>query len=89
MGESARDQAAMMMSRIRHQIFTPDVTTMGVCPRCHSTSRGAGVCAECVGIDLDALLSSVAGSSYVRACRDQRWAENRVLEKAEGDDECG
>lgn len=92
MSESIRDQAVMMMSRIRYQIFTPDVTTMGACPRCGKSSRGGGVCAKCIGRDLDALLGLVPGdlcrgTCYAIACADQRRAEDAVLAIAEGADE--
>ncbi|MFT4179479.1 MAG: hypothetical protein QM612_08465 [Thermomonas sp.] len=79
----------MMMSRIRHQIFRPDVTTMGHCPRCNAESRGAGVCAECIASDLDEMLGTVNGRIYAKACRAQREAENSVLAVAERRDEEG
>lgn len=87
MTESLRDQAVMMMGCIRYQVFTPEVTTMGACPRCGEGSRGAGVCAACVGKDLDALLTSDMGRRYVRACVILRSAENVTLAMAEGLDD--
>ncbi len=83
MTETIQAQAVMMMSRIRYQVFTPGVTTMGACPRCKATSHGAGVCAECIGKDLDALLGSSDGAIYVQACRVARASENAVLAAAE------
>lgn len=82
-------KAREIMALIRHQVFVPDVTTMGHCPRCGAPSRGAGVCADCRGRELDELLpeqhalrSNVIGRMYVRACKRQRNAEREVLDAA-------
>lgn len=83
------DQAAELMHRIRHQIFH-GVTTMGQCPRCGQKSRGSGVCASCLGIELDNLIGSEGvGIRYVIACKEQRERELAVLRAAGGDDERG
>lgn len=91
--DSLVDRARDIMGRIRYQIFTPEVTTMGNCPKCGGRSRGAGVCAACLGKELDALIGGSRGSSYAATCKGQRIAEDRILVAAEalagGGEECG
>lgn len=77
-------QARDIMSRIRHQIFTPEVTTMGNCPKCGGRRRGSGVCAGCLGNELDEVCGrDGSGLRYVVACRRNRDAELGVLRRAE------
>lgn len=75
-----REQKAReLMAAIRYQVHRPEVTTMGRCPRCGESSRGAGVCADCLGFELGDLLDSSVGMDYTDACIAQREAEMRVL----------
>lgn len=78
------DQARELMAAIRAQVFVPEVTTMGPCPRCGESSRGAGVCRNCLGADLDAMTDSMDGTVYVYACEALREAERAVLDEAGG-----
>ncbi|KAF1692694.1 hypothetical protein CSC64_06820 [Pseudoxanthomonas koreensis] len=70
--------AAELMASIRYQVFRPEVTTMGACPRCGNGSRGAGTCADCLGRELDVLTDGAAGSGLVAASRALRVAQDRV-----------
>lgn len=74
-----------LMAAIRYQVFAPQVTTMGCCPRCGAGSRGARVCAECRAKELDAYLSPAPsvgctlGTRYLRACLKLRDVQDDVL----------
>ena len=79
-------KARELMAAIRYQVHRPEVTTMGPCPRCGESSRGAGKCCDCLGVALDCLLDSIAGTEYVNACRDAAAAERAILEALGGGD---
>ena len=75
-------QARELMAAIRYNIFRPEVTTMGPCScpcGCSSSTRGSGMCADCLAFELDELIDSSAGTNYVYACEAQRDAEMAVL----------
>ena len=78
------DQASNLMAAIRHEIFRPEVTTMGSCSRCRGgAARGGGVCVSCRVYELEALVGHVA-VRYLRACEYQREVELAVLRQAGG-----
>lgn len=77
------DQARELMAAIRRQVFVPEVTTMGPCPRCGAGSRGGSDCADCLADDLDRILETADGHAYVAACRRQREAERSVMSQVE------
>ena len=75
-------KARELMAAIRYQVHRPEVTTMGRCScpcGCESSARGSGMCAECIGMELDEVIDSSAGTAYVYACEAQRDAEMAVL----------
>lgn len=37
-----------IVNQLKHLILTPSVTTMGACPQCGASSRGAGLCHWCL-----------------------------------------
>lgn len=72
-----------ILSRIRHQIFTPEVTTMGNCPDCGHGSRGAQRCAVCiVDKELAPMVGAYLANEYHAACKRQRAVELRILAMA-------
>ncbi len=54
---------ARLMGHLHHQLFMPDVTTMGACPSCGHASRGASRCARCLFVELQDLLTSSVEST--------------------------
>lgn len=73
-----------ILHRIRHQVFVPEVTTMGSCPDCGASSRGAGRCAGCIAtLELMPIVGASHALTYVNACWCQRQAELAVLDAAE------
>ncbi len=79
-------KARELMAAIRYQVHRPEVTTMGPCScpcGCSSSTRGSGMCADCLAFALDELIDSSAGTNYVYACEAQRDAEMAVLREAE------
>ena len=79
---NSEQKARELMAAIRYQVHRPEVTTMGRCScpcGCESSARGSGMCAECIGMELDSLIDSSAGTAYVYACEAQRDAEMAVL----------
>lgn len=74
-----------LMAAIRYQVFAPQVTTMGSCPRCGAGSRGARVCAQCLSGELDTRLAPdpsvgcTLGTRYLRACLNLRDAQDDVM----------
>ena len=84
-------KARELMAAIRYQVFRPEVTTMGRCScpcGCESSARGSGMCAECIGMELDSLIDGDGGTAYVYACVVQRDAELAVLEALGGGETC-
>lgn len=79
---SKKEQARDLMGRIRYQVFAPEVTTMGPCPRCGVTSRGSDVCAGCHAEELDKLVGHPLGSDYEFACCQQHSFAQHVLKAA-------
>ena len=80
-------KARELMAAIRYQVHRPEVTTMGRCScpcGCESSARGSGMCAECIGMELDSLIDGDGGTAYVYACVVQRDAERAVLEALGG-----
>lgn len=83
-------KARELMAAIRYQVFRPEVTTMGPCPRCGESSRGASFCADCVAVELDGLPDAkvwpegALGRMYMHACKMQRSAERAILEALGG-----
>lgn len=83
-----KQKARDIMAAIRHQVFRPEVTTMGECScpcGCTGSARGSGVCADCLAHELDELTDSLAGTNYVDACKSYRRAETYLLREAEDD----
>lgn len=70
-----------ILSRIRYQVFTPEVTTMGACPDCGQSSRGAQRCAGCIAdLELEPLVGARKALDYIDAIHAYRKAELAVLE---------
>lgn len=74
------DTAREILSRIRYQVFTPEVTTMGPCPDCGQSSRGAQRCACCiVALELEPLVGAYLATEFHASCKRLRSVELRIL----------
>ena len=80
--DQKKDKAREIMSRIRYQIFRPEVTTVCACVHCGADSRG-GLCADCITErELSPIVGPGVALNYVTTCRAQRAAECRVIDHA-------
>lgn len=77
--------AVELMGRMRYQIFSPEVTTLGQCPGCPSYSRGAQLCPACLTRELGYIVGERAAREYHTALLNSREAELTVKHLA-GDD---
>lgn len=76
-------KALRIMGDIRYQVFTPEVTTIGLCPACGTPSRGAQLCFNCLTKELGYIVGSKAARDYLKATLILHEADLTVRQLAE------
>ena len=68
---------------LRYQVMRPAVTTMGDCPQCGESSRGSGVCADCLTESLPEDMQPFARQwkEHAEAGARSWWELERMAEK--------
>ena len=77
------DRVRQILGDLNYQISSPSVTTMGPCAmKCGNSARGSGTCADCLAIDLGAIVGDGLALEYILAFRKSILLRDRILEKA-------